>query len=132
MWPGTSRSLVTIVAGMLVGLSLTAAVEFSFLLGVITLLAATVYKLKDAGPVMAETYGWGVMLVGSAGGLDRRRHRHQVDGCLSETARNGALRLLPRGSGRTRRVGPVAGMDGSPESRIEVILSCRRSEKIGR
>jgi undecaprenyl-diphosphatase len=66
MWPGTSRSLVTIVGGMMVGLSLTAAVEFSFLLGVITLLAATAYKLKDAGPVMGETYGWGVMLLGSA------------------------------------------------------------------
>ncbi len=65
MWPGTSRSLVTIVGGMLVGLNLAAAVEFSFLLGVVTLLAATVYKLKDAGPVMLETYGWGVMILGS-------------------------------------------------------------------
>ena len=66
MWPGTSRSLVTIVGGMMVGLSLTAAVEFSFLLGVLTLLTATVYKLKDAGPVMAEAYGWQAMLLGSA------------------------------------------------------------------
>jgi undecaprenyl-diphosphatase len=65
MWPGTSRSLVTIVGGMLVGLSLAAAVEFSFLLGVVTLLAATAYKLKDAGPIMAATYGWGAMTVGS-------------------------------------------------------------------
>lgn len=65
MWPGTSRSLVTIVGGVLVGLSLTAAVEFSFLLGVLTLLAATVYKAKDAGPVMVEAYGWWPMIVGS-------------------------------------------------------------------
>ena len=65
MWPGTSRSLVTIVGGMLVGLSLSAAVEFSFLLGVLTLLAATVYKAKDAGPVMIEAYGWWPMLIGS-------------------------------------------------------------------
>ena len=65
MWPGTSRSLVTIVGGVLVGLSLSAAVEFSFLLGVVTLLAATVYKMKDAGPIMLETYGWSVMIIGS-------------------------------------------------------------------
>ncbi|MCP4194337.1 MAG: undecaprenyl-diphosphate phosphatase [Planctomycetaceae bacterium] len=65
MWPGTSRSLVTIVGGVMVGLSLTAAVEFSFLLGVLTLLAATVYKAKDAGPVMVEAYGWWPMIVGS-------------------------------------------------------------------
>ncbi len=65
MWPGTSRSLVTIVGGMLVGMSLSAAVEFSFLLGVVTLLAATAYKMKDAGPVMLETYGLWEMILGS-------------------------------------------------------------------
>ncbi len=65
MWPGTSRSLVTIVGAVLVGMSLSAAVEFSFLLGVITLCAATAYKAMDAGPVMLEHYGWMPMLVGS-------------------------------------------------------------------
>jgi undecaprenyl-diphosphatase len=65
MWPGTSRSLITIVVGLAVGLSLPAAVEFSFLLGVVTLLAATVYKIKDAGPVMLAEYGWTVMLIGA-------------------------------------------------------------------
>ncbi|MEQ9454514.1 MAG: undecaprenyl-diphosphate phosphatase [Phycisphaeraceae bacterium] len=65
MWPGTSRSLMTIVAGVLVGLSLVAAVEFSFLIGVVTLLAATLYKAIDAGPVMLEVYGWTPMLIGT-------------------------------------------------------------------
>lgn len=65
MWPGTSRSLVTIVGGVLVGLELAAAVEFSFLLGVLTLCAATVYKAKDAGPIMITEYGWMPMIIGS-------------------------------------------------------------------
>lgn len=65
MWPGTSRSLVTIVGGVLIGLSLASAVEFSFLLGVVTLCAATAYKINDAGPQMLEAYGWAPLLIGS-------------------------------------------------------------------
>ena len=56
MWPGTSRSLVTIVGGVLVGLSLAAAVEFSFLLGVVTLGAATCYDGLKNGEVIFQRY----------------------------------------------------------------------------
>ncbi len=56
MWPGVSRSLVTIVGGMLVGLSMPAAVEFSFLLGVVTLSAATAYDALKHGQAIMQTF----------------------------------------------------------------------------
>lgn len=66
MWPGTSRSLVTILGGLAVGLSMSAAVEFAFLLGLLTLTAATAYKGVKLGDSMVAAYGWPVLLAGFA------------------------------------------------------------------
>jgi undecaprenyl-diphosphatase len=66
MWPGTSRSLVTILGGLLVGLSLSAAVEFAFLLGLITLGAATAYTGLKHGDVLLASYGPTVLFAGFA------------------------------------------------------------------
>ena len=64
MWPGTSRSLVTILAALFVGMTLAAAVEFSFLLGLMTLGAATIYETGKNGSTMIDAYGWVDPLVG--------------------------------------------------------------------
>jgi undecaprenyl-diphosphatase len=45
LWPGTSRAAATIVGGMLLGLDRKAAAEFSFLIAVPVLFAATGYEL---------------------------------------------------------------------------------------
>ena len=64
MWPGTSRSLVTILAALAVGASLATAVEFSFLLGLMTLGAATVYETAKNGSEVIDAYGWVDPIVG--------------------------------------------------------------------
>ena len=66
LWPGVSRSLVTIIAGVLVGLSLEAAVEFSFLLGLVTLSAATVLTAYTDGGLLIDTFGYVTPLIGLA------------------------------------------------------------------
>ncbi|MEN6475258.1 MAG: undecaprenyl-diphosphate phosphatase [Syntrophaceae bacterium] len=58
MWPGVSRSLVTILGGTMVGLSVPAAVEFSFILGLITLGSATCYEIVKEGTGIIIHFGW--------------------------------------------------------------------------
>lgn len=64
LWPGVSRSLVTIIGALLLGVSMTAAVEFSFLLGLITLTAATAYSLASDGGELVDHFGTATPLFG--------------------------------------------------------------------
>ncbi|MGI9013850.1 MAG: undecaprenyl-diphosphate phosphatase [Phycisphaerales bacterium] len=68
MWPGTSRSMMTIVGGMLVGMRPRDAAEFSFLLGLPTLGGACLYKgyknLSGEGPNVFEVLGTAQVIVG--------------------------------------------------------------------
>ncbi|MDP2306208.1 MAG: undecaprenyl-diphosphate phosphatase [Pseudomonadota bacterium] len=64
LWPGTSRSLATILGGVLLGVSLPAAVEFSFLLGLLTLGAATSYSALKHGDEMLAAFGMAPLIIG--------------------------------------------------------------------
>ena len=66
LWPGVSRSLVTILAATGLGLAVPAAVEFSFLLGFVILGGATVYETVSSGAQMMEAYGVVTPLLGLA------------------------------------------------------------------
>jgi len=64
LWPGVSRSLVVILAALAVGLSIAASVEFAFLLGLVTLGAATLYETLDKGGTIVDQFGVSAPIVG--------------------------------------------------------------------
>lgn len=69
VFPGVSRSMSTIVGGQIVGLSRSAALEFSFLLSIPTMFAATGYDLlktwmNPESTALQSTHDWMVTLVG--------------------------------------------------------------------
>ena len=73
VFPGTSRSMSTIAAGQLAGMSRASALEFSFFLSMPTMAMATVYTLykslrgKDGNPFAAssiDSHGWIVLAIG--------------------------------------------------------------------
>jgi len=65
MWPGTSRSMITILAAMLIGMNRLAAAEFSFLLALPTLGAATLYEAVQSHQELLSLVGVHAMLIGT-------------------------------------------------------------------
>ncbi len=64
MWPGTSRSMMTMIAGLIIGLDMMAAAEFSFLLALPTLGAATLYSGYKHWQALDESAGMLALAVG--------------------------------------------------------------------
>lgn len=73
VFPGTSRSMSTIAAGQLAGMSRASALEFSFFLSIPTMAMATLYTLysslrgKDGNPIgvsSIDAHGWIVLAIG--------------------------------------------------------------------
>lgn len=64
MWPGTSRSMVTILAALVVGLDMVTAAEFSFLLALPTLMGATFVSTYEDWAIIKQAVGVDSMLVG--------------------------------------------------------------------
>jgi undecaprenyl-diphosphatase len=73
VFPGTSRSMSTIGAGQLAGMSRASALEFSFFLSIPTMVVATCYDLLKSlmgktenpiGVVVMDAHGWVVLAIG--------------------------------------------------------------------
>lgn len=74
VFPGTSRSMSTIAAGQIAGMSRPSALEFSFFLSIPTMVAATVYDLwrtlhpkhgaEPLGRMPANSQEWIVLAIG--------------------------------------------------------------------
>ena len=74
VFPGTSRSMSTIAAGQVAGLSRPAALEFSFFLSMPTMLVATAFDFlktvmphhheADIAPLTMNAHAWIVLLIG--------------------------------------------------------------------
>ncbi|MGH9512244.1 MAG: undecaprenyl-diphosphate phosphatase [Terriglobales bacterium] len=73
VFPGTSRSMSTIAAGQLAGMSRASALEFSFFLSIPTMIVATLYDLlkslvgKGENPIgvsQIDPHGWMILAIG--------------------------------------------------------------------
>ena len=64
MWPGMSRSASTIIGAMFCGFARPLAAEFSFLLGIPTIMGASLFKLLKAG-FEFSAYQWVILTLGT-------------------------------------------------------------------